>query len=329
MKKQPKLTIILPVYNTEKYLDKCITSILNNTFQDFELIVINDGTPDESEKIILEFKEKYGDKIIYVSKENTGLSDTRNLGISMATGEYISFIDSDDYIEPIMFEKMIEKLKEHEFDVIACDVKLVYENSSNEKVISSNYGTDIYDRDQIKKSMVTQYPVVWNKIYKASVIKDITFSKGVWYEDIEFMLKLYPKLTSIGVVKEPLYNYLQRENSITYTYNDKLYDIINNMTNVIEYYNKNDLFDEYKEELEYLFARYAIATFIKRLAKCGEKNKYKEGVRFALDKVNNTFPEYKQNNYLKKVGLKGLYIKHFNNTLANINFIAQNNKKYN
>lgn len=329
MIKAPKLSIILPVYNTEKYLAKCLESILNNTFKDYELIVINDGTKDNSEKIILEYKEKFGDKLIYISKENTGLSDTRNVGISTAKGEYITFVDSDDYIETEMYEKMFEKISKKDYDVVACNIKLVYEKSDNIGIVSSGYNTDIEDKNKIKETMIVQYPAVWNKIYKSELVKNHTFSKGVWYEDMEFVLKLYPHIKSIGAVDKALYDYLQRENSITYTYNDKLYDIINNMTNVIEYYKENGFFKEYKEELEYLYTRYAFATFPKRMAKCKDKKKYMEGITYAMNKVKENFPEYKKNKYLEKTGLKGKYIKHFGRVLANINYMVQNISKYN
>ena len=288
----PKLSIIVPVYNVEKYLDKCLERILNSTYKDFELIVINDGTKDNSEQIITKYldNEKYKDKITYISKENSGLSDTRNLGMSKAKGEYIAFVDSDDYIQTTMYETMMNKALEKNYDIVACDVKLVYEDSDKEKIISSAYEKDLFNKDEIKQTMLTYYPVVWNKIYKKSLLDGIEFSKGVWYEDMEFNLKVYPRINSIGVVKEPLYNYLQRGNSITYTYNDKLYDIITNMDTVIKYYKAQGIYEEYKEELEYLYLRYAYATFPKRLAKCKDKKKYKEGIDFAINKVHEQFP---------------------------------------
>jgi len=327
--KEPKLSIILPIYNTEAYLEKCLDSILGNTFQDFELIIVNDGSPDNSEEIILKYIEKYKDKIVYIKKENGGLSDARNTGLSIAKGEYISFIDSDDYIERNMYEEIFTKLKEASFDIVSCDVNLVYENSEKIDTVSCGYRESILDKEKIKESMTVFYPTVWNKVYKREVLKDITFLKGVWYEDLEFMLRAYPNINSIGVVKKPLYNYLQRKNSITYTYNDKLYDIINNMESVLKYYKEHNIYEEYKEVLEYLYVRYAFATFPKRLAKCGNKGKYKEGINYAYLKVKEHFPNYKNNKYLKEMGLKGLYIKHFNNLLSNINYLVQNSKKYN
>lgn len=327
--KNPKLSIIVPVYNVEQYLNRCLSSILNSTFQDFEVIVINDGSTDKTEEVIQEFIDKYKDKIVYISKRNAGVSMARNLGIEKALGKYITFVDSDDYIEPNMFELMIEKLEKDNFDVVICDVRLVYEDNQNTKVISSGYTSDLYHKNKIRETMPIFYPVMWNKIYKTELVKKIKFTSGVWYEDMEYLLKLYPDINSIGVVKEPLYNYLQRKNSITYTYSDKLYDIINNMERVIDYYKQEGRYEEYKDELEYLYVRYAFTTFPKRLAKCKDKIKYTKGIDFAFSKVNEYFPNYKKNRYLKVMGIKGKYIKRFNRFLSHINYIVQNGKKYN
>ena len=107
-----KFSIIVPVYNVEKYLSKCLDSVINQTNQDFEVIVVNDGSPDNSQKIIYEYVEKYPDKIKGFIKENGGLSDARNYGIARASGEYIIFLDSDDYIDEHLLEKLDEKIKE-------------------------------------------------------------------------------------------------------------------------------------------------------------------------------------------------------------------------
>lgn len=325
----PKLSIILPVYNTEKYLGKCLESIMTSTFQDFELIVINNDSHDNSEQIILEFKEKYQDKIVYIKREDSDISEARNLGIEKATAKYITFIDSDDYIQNDMLESMVNKIESDNFDMVACDVNLVYEDDEKTNTISSGYDQDLFHKNRIKPTMLVYYPVMWNKVYKTELVKSVKFTKGVWYEDMEYLLRLYPKINSIGVVKKTLYNYLQRKNSITYTYNDKLYDIINNMENVIEYYKEKGIYDEYKDELEYLYVRYAFATFPKRLAKCKDKEKYNKGIEFAFNKVKQHFSNYKQNKYLKVIEAKGVYIKHFNKFFAFVNYLVQNGKKYN
>lgn len=327
--KKTKLSIVLPVYNTEKYITRCLESIFQNTFQDFELIIINNDSKDNSERIILEFKEKYDDMIVYVKREDNDISEARNLGIKKATGKYITFIDSDDYIEKDLFKLMVEKIESENFDVVACDINLVYEYIDKVNIISSGYTEDLFHKNKIKQTMLVYYPVMWNKIYKTELVKSVKFTKGVWYEDMEYLLRLYPNINSIGVVKKPLYNYLQRKNSITYTYNDKLYDIINNMENVIRYYKEKGIYDEYKEEIEYLYARYAFMTFPKRLAKCKNKEKYNNGIKFAFEKVKEKFPRYKQNKYVRTMGIKGIYIKLFNKFLSHMNYMVQNGKKYN
>ena len=318
-----KLSIIVPVYNTEKYLDKCLNKILNSTLSDYELIVINDGTKDNSEDIILKYQEMFNEKMIYIKKENTGLSDTRNIGIKKAQGEYIAFLDSDDYIEPDMYEKMLRKAYESSYDMVVCDILYVYENSNKTKYVGSGIEKDVINKDNIKSIYKSYYPAVWNKIYKKNLLEDIEFTKGVWFEDMEFMLKLLPKVNSIGVVKEALYNYVQRDGSITYTFNEKLYDIIYNMDRVLDYYKINKIYNEYYSELEFLYIRYLFATFIKRLAKIKDYKKYMAGVNFAMDKVKENFPNYKVNKYLNQVGIKGIYLKHFNKFFAIINYLIQ------
>lgn len=325
----PKISVIVPVYNTEKYLDKCLNSLAKQTLKDIEILVINDGSPDNSEEIIKKYEKEYPEIIKYYLKPNGGLSDARNYGIEKATGDYIGFVDSDDYVEKDMFEKLYSKAISNNYDIVVSDLYMVYEDNNNRDVISSCVYSDYTNKEKIKALMTYIYPTAWNKIYKRELLENIKFKKDIWFEDVEFMLRLFPNINNIGVVKEPLYNYLQRENSITYTFNKKLYNFIDNMEGIIDYYKQNNLYDEYKEEIEYLYVRYAFATFMKRLAKAKDKKIYKEGYQYAKVKVNKYFPNYKRNKYLKQNGLKGYYIKYFNKLFAWLNYIINKNKKYN
>ena len=329
-----KISIIVPVYNTEKYLDKCLDRLANQTLEDIEIIVVNDGSPDNSQEIIDKYYKLYPNKIKAYKKENGGISSTRNFGLSKASGEYIGFIDSDDYLEYDMFEKLYNKAVSGNFDVTICNTTLFYEDNTYEKTLQMSINKDIINKEKVKKSMNYFYPVLWDKIIKRELIYNedgtyLEFQYGVWYEDMQWLIKLYPKISSIGVVNESLHFYLQRGQSITYTYNDKLYDIIKNMDNVIDYYKSKNIYNEYKEEIEYLYSRYAFATFMKRLAKSKDKKVYKKGYEYAIKKVNDTFPNYRKNKYLKENGLKGYYIKYFNRFLANLNYLIEKNKKYN
>ena len=124
----PKVSVIVPVYNVEKYIDKCLESLVNQTLKDIEIIIVNDGSTDNSIKIVEEYKEKYKNKIIYLEKENGGLSDARNYGIQYAKGEYIAFLDSDDYVDRKMYEKLYNKAIENNSDIVECDFYWKYTN---------------------------------------------------------------------------------------------------------------------------------------------------------------------------------------------------------
>ena len=125
-----KVSIIVPVYNVEKYLDKCLKSLVNQTLKDIEIIVVNDGTKDNSQKIVDKYVKKYPKLVKSYIKENGGLSSARNYGLKYVNGEFISFIDSDDWVRKDMFEKMYQKAKKEDLDIVICDSINVYENNS-------------------------------------------------------------------------------------------------------------------------------------------------------------------------------------------------------
>lgn len=319
----PKVSVIVPVYNVEKYIEKCLESLVNQTLEDIEIIVVNDGSPDNSQKIIDKFVKKYPKKVKSYTKENGGLSDARNYGIEKATGEYIAFLDSDDYIREDAYEKMYHKAIEKKFDVVVCDLVYVYDNY--EKNANSNIQKDITNKEEIKKIYENIYPAAWNKIYHKKLFnnKKIRFKKGVWYEDVEFTYKLLPFIKTIGVVKENFVYYIQRENSISKTYDKRLYDQINNWNALIDYYKENNLYNEYKKELEYAYIRYICGSFIKQCANYPDKKEYQEAVKIALENRNKNFPQYKKNKLFYKNGLKGLYLLFFNKLIANIYFMLK------
>lgn len=316
-----KLSVIVPCYNTAKYVEKCLDSIIENKVDDMEIIVINDGSTDNTLDILKKYQKKYPKIIKIINKENGGLSSARNAGLEVARGDYISFIDSDDYIEKDMYKNMLQKAN-NTFDIAVCGVNMVYEAYT--KQIDSGLKKDMLDKDEIKTVMNDWFTVVWNKIYKRELLKNMAFKKGIWYEDVEFLYRLLPKIKSIGIIDGYYYNYIQRPNSITYTYNSKLYHLIENFDGILEYYQKNKLYDEYKDELEYGYVRYLYGTFIKRLTKTKKIKEFKKGYKIVKEKVQNNFPHYKKNKYLK--GKKGLYLKYFNYPIALLIYYMERNK---
>lgn len=324
----PKVSIIVPAYNIELYIGKCIDSLVSQTLKDIEIIIVNDGAKDRTDDVIRKKLEKYNDdRILYFTKENGGLSDTRNFGISKASGEYIAFVDGDDYIEPEMFELMYKKTEEYPYDVVACDVNCKYPN--RDLLIKSGISESKRDLSvEDKKEIIhTAYVVAWNKIYRKELFtEDKLFVKNVWFEDVLFFYKLVPFIQSIGIVEKSLYNYIQRTNSITYTYSDKLYDINKNLKTLVNYYEEQGLTDEYKDILEFVYVRYMYGTFVKRLAKSKDKTRFNTGVDFAIKDVKEMFPDYKKNRFLCSGGGKNFYLKSFNKLLSKIIYVIEKNR---
>ena len=306
-----KVSVIVPVYNVEEYIEKCLNSLVNQTLKDIEIIVVNDGSPDNSQKIIDKYTKKYSNIKSFI-KENGGLSDARNYGIKKASGEYIAFLDSDDYVKEDMYEKMYLKAKEKDFDIVVCDIDYLYPD--NTLRVSSGVDEDTTD---IKKTYLTIHPAAWNKIFKKDLFKnDVYFKKNVWFEDVEFIYRMLPYIKSIGVVKEDFNQYVQRPGSITSTINKKIYHYIDNMNGVIDFYKERKLYQEYEKELEYAYVRYIYATFIRSVKRYDYKE-YKTAVDEAIKNVKEHFPKYRKNKYFYK-SLKGLYLVVFNKLLAKI-----------
>lgn len=303
----PKVSLIIPVYNVEEYIAKCLASTANQTLEDIELIFVNDGSKDNSEKYIKEYQEIYPEKIIYLEKENGGLSDARNYGIKYATGEYIAFLDSDDYVELDMYEQMYNKAKEGNFDMVECNFYWKYPNKQKED-IGEKYSTK---KEALEKARV----VAWNKLYKREIIQEsgILFPKGLRYEDVEFFYKILPRLEKIGFVEKPLVYYIQRQNSISNTQNVKTREIIEILNNVLNFYKEQGLYDEYKDELEYTYARYLLCSSLKRMVKVEDEILRQKLLDEAWECLNTTFPNWKKNKILRRdFSLKKLYLRTVN-----------------
>lgn len=303
----PKVSVIVPVYNVEKYLIKSLDSLVNQTLEDIEIIVVNDGSTDNSKKIIEIYKEKYKNKIKYLEKTNGGLSDARNFGIPHATGEYIAFLDSDDYVELDTYEKMYNKAKEENADMVECD--FIWEYPNKTKIDTGIIYTN-------KKEMLTYARVVaWNKLIKRDLLEKykIEFPKGLRYEDVEFFYKMVPYYNKVFFVKEPLIHYIQRESSISKVQNERTKEIFEVLDNVIKYYKNKNLYNEYKDELEYTYTRLLLCSSLFRMVKIKDKKVKKELLNTTWTNLNKKFPNWKKNKILKEnKSMKNLYMKTIN-----------------
>lgn len=208
------LTIVLPVYNVEKYLSKCIESIIGQTYGDFELIIINDGSTDRS----LDIAEEYArndSRIKIISQENSGISAARNKGITAATGDYISFVDSDDTIDIRMYERMMSEIFNNKSDIVVCGHRVLLEN--HEIISEVKYGKDILTGCEATKMVLDDSILpsfTWGKVYKITLFKNVLFPNGRIYEDIATTYKLFSIAGKVIILDEVYYNYFRRPGSI-------------------------------------------------------------------------------------------------------------------
>ncbi|MFT8342950.1 MAG: glycosyltransferase [Clostridium beijerinckii] len=223
------ISVIVPVYNVEKYLPQCIDSILNQTEKNLEIILVDDGSLDNSGKICDEFSKR-DDRIIVIHKKNNGLSSARNAGLEIARGNYIGFVDSDDWLDKTMYEVLLKLLKENNSDISCCDFfKTANGNDSiphidNEIINSYN---NLESLNNFYNGLYTQTVVAWNKLYKRELFKDISYPIGKIHEDEGTTYKLYYKANKITYTNRPLYYYRITPNSITTSkFNKKRLDII-------------------------------------------------------------------------------------------------------
>lgn len=294
-----KVSIIIPIYNVEKYLRRCLDSIINQTLKDIECLLINDGSPDQSQKIIDEYVSKYPHLFKSYIKENGGLSDARNFGLNYVTGEYIAFVDSDDWIEPTMYEKMYETAINQSADLVVCDFLMEWELTG-----VSNYIQGLRcDSNDASKNFLISPPSAWNKLYKAELFlkTNIRYPIGLWYEDLATTAKLIPFCENISYVDEAFVHYIQREGSIMSTINEKMLDIYKAIESIEEYYKKNEIYEKYKQEIEYLYIENLILYGTMRFLQLENGDKYiKESIQY----INNKFPMWLKNPYINHLAKK-------------------------
>jgi len=288
-----KVSIIVPVYNVEAYLSKCLDSLINQTLEEIEIIVINDGATDNSQQIIDEYMEK-SNKINAYTKENGGLSDARNYGIAYATGDYIGYVDSDDFVELDMYEILYNKAKKDDSDIVECNLRYTYPNTEKIKI-----GKEIYDK---KEMLMFGRCVVWNKIYKRDWLLDtkVIFSKGLIYEDVEFFAKLIPHIRCYSYVKQASIHYIQRNSSISNISSIKTLDILKILENIFDYYKKNGYYAEYKDAMEFLYTRILLCSSFSKMCRITNKKERKKVIAKNWDLLENTFPNWRKNKVLKK-----------------------------
>ncbi len=286
------ISIIVPIYNAEKYIEKCINSLVNQTKKELEFILINDGSTDNTEKVIKLFKDK---RIKYFKNENQGIGKTRNFGLAQATGKYIMFCDSDDYYELNMCELMFEQAEKNDLDLVICDFYREYDNG---KVEPERLPTFKYTTLQETPSLIRTINLApWNKMYKRNLIieNNIYFEEKLKYEDTPFVAKTLGCANKIGKIDKCLNHYIIHEQSETTIRDRRCFDILKILDIIRNYYKDKKYI---KEDLDKLTVRvitnYTIQQRVQIDSKVGE-----EFIDEAFEYLKREVPDYKNKKYYK------------------------------
>lgn len=297
------VSVVVPVYKVESYLGKCIESIQNQTYSNLEIILVDDGSPDRCGEIC----EKYAAKDARINvfhKENGGQGDARNYGVRYASGKYLLFVDSDDYISETLVEKTVTVAEAHSCDIVLFDY--YYMDKGTEEV--RTYGEIPENRIlclENQKSLFSMPPAPWSKLFNREfyVNSEIMFPKGVYFEDLETAPKLLLKAKKIFYLKEPLYYYVIHANSTMRNpnYEKKYNDMTRVLDQVLEYYCEQSAFERYYAELEFLVFKNAFFEPVRELVLTHQEKPYAERYR---QYVYEKFPDMNRNLYVRQMGKK-------------------------
>lgn len=210
-----KISVIVPVYKVEPYLDKCVSSIVNQTYKNLEIILVDDGSPDNCPAMCDAWAEK-DSRIRVMHKTNGGLSDARNAGMAVATGELMAFVDSDDWIVPDMYEYLYQRLTEDNSDIAACGVQMVWEDKTPSRMLTQE-GNCVLNQEEAMRAIIEESWLkqpVWYKLYKTALVRDILFPVEKYHEDVFWSYQAVGSAKKVSVSDHVGYYYLQRGGSI-------------------------------------------------------------------------------------------------------------------
>lgn len=291
----PLISVIVPIYDVEKYLARCVDSIVNQTYKNLEIILVDDGSPDRCPQMCDDYAEK-DSRIKVVHKKNGGLSDARNVGIAVATGEYISFIDSDDYVSDDFFECLLDVMNKENSDIAECSVVKFYEDNRFDE-FSDDLSVKTYDTQDAMSALIAENPFhqhVWNKLYKTELVKDIPYAVGKLNEDEFWTYRVFGRANKVARINKTMYYYFQRSSSIMGVgYNIRRLDALEGKANRQKYIENNfpDLSTQAKIDLygSCMFAYQSVLKFMSG----ADKKKALELIRKYRKMYNLSFDEIK------------------------------------
>lgn len=290
-----KVSIIIPVYNVEEYLKQCLDSVVNQTLKEIEIICVNDGSIDGSLQILEEYAQK-DKRIKIITEKNGGLGAARNTGMEYATGEYIGFVDSDDWIDLTMYEKLYKNAKSQNSDIVMCPIHLFDDTAKKLRYnhpyytlecFNEDFDNRVFNHDDTKDFLFKISVTAWNKIYKKKFLDEINakFPEGLIFEDNPFFHKVYLNANNVSLIRDFLYFYrINRSDSIISKADKRFFDIIKIHDLNTKIFIETDNFDEYRFDLQ----AHMIGTLFYRYSQVDETNKkeFFELIMQNFEKIN-------------------------------------------
>lgn len=290
-----KLSVIVPVYNVGEYLDRCIRSLLGQTLDDMEIIIINDGSTDSTKETALEYQKRYPQQIVVKTIKNSGAGQARNEGLGLAKGEYIGFVDGDDYVCPTMFEKLYDSAHEADADIACCGYRRIdgadIQIKGTKAEDSEGYGTDIFEQPEI---LVRSTPYLWNKIFRRTMLEtyDAKFESLRIYEDLVFTYQMFLRANCITYVAQPLYYYMfSRGGSLTFRFSEKRFDLMPAFRRLYEYYKTAGHEERFADELLFILLKH-VYVVCEEDTTWGTRRLKLRFVRESFEQLAREFPGY-------------------------------------
>lgn len=284
-----KVSVIVPVYNGENYVSICLDSLVNQTLKELEVIIINDGSTDNTLTVLNYYVRQYPQLFKVYTIKNSGQGIARNIGVSYATGEYLAFADSDDYMAPEMYEQLYKFAKQYSYDLVVCPY---YRVSQDHTILN----TEMSQMDSITD--INTSP--WNKLFHRQIWlnHEVKFAEKLWYEDVLAIYSYAFTVKNIGFYQIPMYYYVFRENSSINLYSPKVNDIFKVFNQLYDYLNEKSVIARYREEIEAVFLMHIILGHLSRCA--SEKSLFKRHnyIKETKQYITNKFPRYNHNKYM-------------------------------
>ena len=295
-----KISIIVPVYNGEKYLERCLNSLVNQTYKNIEIIVVNDGSIDNSLNILNDYKKK-DNRFIIINKKNEGQAIARNIGINHSSGDYILFVDCDDYIDLGMIENLYRIAQKEKADIVVCNLETINDIGKRDIILGFSHITC-----DDKKNFVLSDPGPAAKLFKSKMLKksNFKFFENHIYEDLATIPSLAVWADKIAYIDEAYYKYVIHDNSTMNQtkFNNKLNDIFDSLENL-----STLLDDKFEEELEFIYIKHLLHDASLRFLKFNNKQS-KESLNKVINVMKNKYPKWMNNKYLDSFSKKELLL---------------------